>query len=141
MKHSSLINTLYFSDKSNNDKMEAFALDTRKEHWLREAYGDILPITAPLSEGAKPSAKMTLLKLIEFNKIELLERMSVGGLAGTVGFGFSTPASKNTQALTAMHKLPYEECTVAYSFAKEDSEEASSEESEEDGPVCKLRSI
>jgi hypothetical protein len=46
------------------------------------------------------SAKMKLLKLIEFNKIEILERISAEGLSGTL-------AQQNTGGLSNIKHLGY----------------------------------
>lgn len=60
-----------------------------KQFWLQDAYADYLP-PYPKEKLAQDklittlSAKMKLLKLIEFNKIEILERISAEGLSGTL---------------------------------------------------------
>jgi len=91
-----LINTLYYSDSTNTSEAldAAFSLDTGKQFWLQEAYADFLPthassksVDTKTTEGqvAPSGPKVYLLKLIEFNKIELLERLDdgiAGGLAG-----------------------------------------------------------
>jgi hypothetical protein len=87
-----LINTLYYSDKKEKDapaggNVTTFSQEVTKQFWLQDAYADYLPAyykdnQDKMITGLSP--KMQLLKLIEFNKIEMLERISAEGLSGTL---------------------------------------------------------
>ena len=83
-----LINTLYYSDsphatRASETQEAAFSIDTEKKSWLQDAFSDFLPAHAFAKSSESKSTseaqavpmgpKVYLLKLIEFNKIELLE--------------------------------------------------------------------
>jgi hypothetical protein len=68
-EHSYLINTLYFTDSLTGEKNEdtPFTDAMKRNLWLQESYSEIF-------KQKSTGPKFYLLKLIEFNKIAILEK-------------------------------------------------------------------
>jgi hypothetical protein len=68
-----LLNTLYYTDAISDDEPSPYLDAMKRKKWLFEAYSDFLQTRR--SHISQPSGPKTyLLKLIEFNKIALIEK-------------------------------------------------------------------
>jgi hypothetical protein len=65
-----LLNTLYYTDAISDDEPSPYLDAMKRKKWLYEAYSDFLS-----TRHSQPSGPKTyILKLIEFNKIALIEK-------------------------------------------------------------------
>lgn len=64
--HDFLINTLYFTDGVENDESNLFTSALKRDYWLQESY--------PENLKSSTGPKFYLFKLVEFNKIAILEK-------------------------------------------------------------------